>query len=122
MGFPPLEHPNIPEVQEAIKRVLAACKAAGKYAGMFCTAAEQVQARFEQGCTLLPYDPPSVCVRSVLMNFPSSSRFHEPRSRCCGNRCLEWNRVIETQGYSVMIGGFSMWASRIIRIISDVEL
>ncbi|KAK0467870.1 Pyruvate/Phosphoenolpyruvate kinase-like domain-containing protein [Desarmillaria tabescens] len=49
MGYPPLEHPNIPEVQEAIKRVLAAAKAAGKYAGMFCTAAEQVQARFEQG-------------------------------------------------------------------------
>ncbi len=50
MGYPPPEHPNIPEVQEAIKRVLAAAKAAGKYAGMFCTAAEQVQARFEQGC------------------------------------------------------------------------
>ncbi|KAK0231197.1 Pyruvate/Phosphoenolpyruvate kinase-like domain-containing protein [Armillaria fumosa] len=49
MGYPPPEHPNIPEVQEAIKRVLAAAKAAGKYAGMFCTTAEQVQARFEQG-------------------------------------------------------------------------
>ncbi|SJL01566.1 related to 2,4-dihydroxyhept-2-ene-1,7-dioic acid aldolase [Armillaria ostoyae] len=53
MGYPPPEHPNIPEVQEAIKRVLAAAKAAGKYAGMFCTAAEQVQARFEQGFDLM---------------------------------------------------------------------
>lgn len=34
MGFVSHEHPNIPEVQEAIKRVLAASKAAGKYAGM----------------------------------------------------------------------------------------
>lgn len=49
MGYPALEHPNIPEVQEAIKRVLAAAKAAGKYAGMFCLSAEQVRARYEQG-------------------------------------------------------------------------
>ncbi|KAF9036039.1 Phosphoenolpyruvate/pyruvate domain-containing protein [Hymenopellis radicata] len=49
MGYPALDHANIPEVQEAIKRVLAAAKAAGKYAGMFCTSAEQVKARFEQG-------------------------------------------------------------------------
>ncbi|THV05375.1 Phosphoenolpyruvate/pyruvate domain-containing protein [Dendrothele bispora CBS 962.96] len=49
MGYSPVEHPNIPEVQEAICRVLAAAKAAGKYAGMFCTSAEQVKARFEQG-------------------------------------------------------------------------
>ena len=34
MGYIPHEHPNIPQVQEAIKRVLAAAKAAGKYAGM----------------------------------------------------------------------------------------
>ncbi|KAF8911891.1 Pyruvate/Phosphoenolpyruvate kinase-like domain-containing protein [Mucidula mucida] len=53
MGYPPLDHANIPEVQEAIKRVLAAAKAAGKYAGMFCTSAEQVKARFEQGCEFL---------------------------------------------------------------------
>ncbi|KAJ3761001.1 Pyruvate/Phosphoenolpyruvate kinase-like domain-containing protein [Lentinula raphanica] len=49
MGYPALEHSKIPEVQEAIERVLRASKAAGKYAGMFCTSAEQVQARFEQG-------------------------------------------------------------------------
>lgn len=51
MGFPALEHPNIPEVQSAIERVLKAAHDAGKYAGMFCTAADQVQKRFEQGCT-----------------------------------------------------------------------
>lgn len=34
MGYPATQHPNIPEVQEAIARVLAACKSAGKYAGM----------------------------------------------------------------------------------------
>lgn len=51
MGFPALEHPNIPEVQSAIERVLKAAHNAGKYAGMFCTAADQVQKRFEQGCT-----------------------------------------------------------------------
>ncbi|KAJ7584617.1 Pyruvate/Phosphoenolpyruvate kinase-like domain-containing protein [Mycena floridula] len=49
MGYPALDHANIPEVQDGIKRVLAGAKSAGKYAGMFCTSAEQVQARFEQG-------------------------------------------------------------------------
>lgn len=34
MGFVSSDHPNIPEVQDAIARVLAATKAAGKYAGM----------------------------------------------------------------------------------------
>lgn len=34
MGFVSSDHPNIPEVQDAIARVLAAAKAAGKYAGM----------------------------------------------------------------------------------------
>lgn len=34
MGFVSSEHPDIPEVQEAIKRVLKAAKDAGKYAGM----------------------------------------------------------------------------------------
>jgi len=53
MGYTSHEHPNIPEVQEAIKRVLAAARAAGKYAGMFCLTAEQVQARFEQGFDLM---------------------------------------------------------------------
>jgi len=49
MGYTSHEHPNIPEVQDAIKRVMAAAKAAGKYAGMFCLTADQVQARFDQG-------------------------------------------------------------------------
>ncbi|KAF8974716.1 Pyruvate/Phosphoenolpyruvate kinase-like domain-containing protein [Flammula alnicola] len=53
MGYPPLEHESIPEVQDAVKRVLAAAKNAGKYAGMFCTAAEQVRSRFEQGFDLM---------------------------------------------------------------------
>ncbi|ORY57409.1 Pyruvate/Phosphoenolpyruvate kinase-like domain-containing protein [Leucosporidium creatinivorum] len=53
MGYPATEHASIPEVQEAIARVLAACKAAGKFAGMFCTSAEQVQARFEQGFDIM---------------------------------------------------------------------
>lgn len=34
MGYPATEHASILEVQEAIARVLAACKAAGKFAGM----------------------------------------------------------------------------------------
>ncbi|KAJ4472131.1 Pyruvate/Phosphoenolpyruvate kinase-like domain-containing protein [Lentinula aciculospora] len=49
MGYPALEHLHNPEVQNAIQRVLSAAKAAGKYAGMFCTSAEQVEARYEQG-------------------------------------------------------------------------
>lgn len=52
MGYPSHEHESIPEVQEAIKRILAASHNAGKYAGMFCTAAEHVRARFAQGCEL----------------------------------------------------------------------
>lgn len=50
MGYPPLENANIPEVQDAIKRVLAAAKAAGKYTGILCMSGEQVRFRFEQGC------------------------------------------------------------------------
>jgi 2-keto-3-deoxy-L-rhamnonate aldolase RhmA len=34
MGYPSHKHPHIPEVQEAVARILAAAKAAGKYAGM----------------------------------------------------------------------------------------
>ena len=34
MGFVSSDHPNIPEVQNAIARVLEAAKAAGKYAGV----------------------------------------------------------------------------------------
>ncbi|GAA5912310.1 hypothetical protein JCM5296_000494 [Sporobolomyces johnsonii] len=49
LGYPPTSHPDVPQVQAAIARVLAACRAAGKYAGMFCTSADQVQARFAQG-------------------------------------------------------------------------
>jgi 4-hydroxy-2-oxoheptanedioate aldolase len=50
MGYPSHEHESIPEVQEAIKRILTASHNAGKYAGMFCTAAEHVRVRFAQGC------------------------------------------------------------------------
>ncbi|KAF8914152.1 Phosphoenolpyruvate/pyruvate domain-containing protein [Gymnopilus junonius] len=53
LGYPPLEHEAIPEVQEAIKRVLTAAHEAGKYAGMFCTASEHVHRRFEQGFDLM---------------------------------------------------------------------
>lgn len=42
MGYPPPDHPNIPEVQDAIERIRAAAHSAGKYAGMFCTQPEQV--------------------------------------------------------------------------------
>ncbi|KAJ3809406.1 Pyruvate/Phosphoenolpyruvate kinase-like domain-containing protein [Lentinula aff. lateritia] len=49
MGYPALEHASITEVQDAVQRVLSAAKAAGKYAGMFCTSAEQVEARYKQG-------------------------------------------------------------------------
>lgn len=34
MGYPATAHASIAEVQTAIARVLAACKAAGKFAGM----------------------------------------------------------------------------------------
>ncbi len=50
MGYPFYEHESIPEVQEAVQRVLTAAKSAGKYAGMFCTEAKHVRARFQQGC------------------------------------------------------------------------
>ncbi|KAJ9092575.1 hypothetical protein QFC19_008683 [Naganishia cerealis] len=53
MGYPPPEHPNIPEVQDAIERIRKAAHAAGKYAGMFCTQPEQVLARAEQGFDLM---------------------------------------------------------------------
>ncbi|KDR83486.1 hypothetical protein GALMADRAFT_55592 [Galerina marginata CBS 339.88] len=53
MGYPPLEHESIPEVQDAIKRILAAARQASKYAGMFCTSAEHVRKRFEQGFDLM---------------------------------------------------------------------
>ena len=36
MGYVAGDHQNVPEVQEAIARVLRACQAAGKYAGMVC--------------------------------------------------------------------------------------
>ena len=54
MGFVAGDHENIPEVQAAIARILAACKAAGKLAGMFCTSGEQIIKRHEQGCASLP--------------------------------------------------------------------
>lgn len=50
MGYPALEHEAIPEVQEAVKRILTAAHDAGKYAGMFCTSSEHVRRRFKQGC------------------------------------------------------------------------
>ncbi|KAF5322171.1 hypothetical protein D9619_001075 [Psilocybe cf. subviscida] len=53
MGYPALEHESIPEVQAAVQRVLDAAKNAGKYAGMFCTASDQVRRRFEQGFDLM---------------------------------------------------------------------
>ncbi|KAF9481991.1 Phosphoenolpyruvate/pyruvate domain-containing protein [Pholiota conissans] len=53
MGYPSHLHESIPEVQEAIKRILAAAHNAGKYAGMFCTEAAHVRARFEQGFDLM---------------------------------------------------------------------
>ncbi len=42
MGYPPLDHPMVPEVQAAIDRVLKAAHEAGKYAGMFCVTPDQV--------------------------------------------------------------------------------
>ncbi len=40
MGYPPLEHAKIPEVQEATAKVLKAAKSAGKYAGHFALTGE----------------------------------------------------------------------------------
>jgi len=53
MGYPALEHEAIPEVQEAVKRILTAAHDAGKYAGMFCTSSEHVRRRFKQGFDLM---------------------------------------------------------------------
>lgn len=85
MGFEePWTHETIPEVQEGIKRVLAAAKSAGKYAGtrfykgvssiqtgigMFCTSADQVRARFEQGCESWTPECHSKTLTAVLVDF-----------------------------------------------------
>lgn len=69
MGYSVLEHPNIPEVQAAIERVLKAAHDAGKYAGMFCMAAEQVQRRFEQGCTWILLCSPLVTFERSLSHY-----------------------------------------------------
>lgn len=42
MGFECTKHESIPEVQDAIARVLKAAHDNGKYAGMFCTEPQQV--------------------------------------------------------------------------------
>jgi 4-hydroxy-2-oxoheptanedioate aldolase len=49
MGFECTTHESIPEVQDAIARVLKAAHDNGKYAGMFCTDPQQVLRRQEQG-------------------------------------------------------------------------
>ncbi|KAI5478359.1 hypothetical protein MNV49_005210 [Pseudohyphozyma bogoriensis] len=49
LGFVAGDHPNIPEVQDAIARVLKAAHDAGKLAGMFCTSGEQIVQRAAQG-------------------------------------------------------------------------
>lgn len=95
MGYPPLEHSNIPEVQDAIKRVLAATKAAGKYAGMFCASGEQVNARFEQGCE---------CSRNgggcgVFCSCFLCSRLHELGCRCYRYPNVERCRIGESEGH-----------------------
>lgn len=41
MGYPPPDHPNIPEVQDAIERIRKAAQDNGKAAGMFCTHPDQ---------------------------------------------------------------------------------
>lgn len=40
MGYFAFDHPKIPEVQEAIQKVLSTAKAAGKYAGHFALTAD----------------------------------------------------------------------------------
>ena len=55
MGYPPLQNESIPEVQQAVERILHAAHAAGKYAGMFCMSPDQIRRRFEQGCTSYPH-------------------------------------------------------------------
>ncbi|SCV67338.1 BQ2448_5984 [Microbotryum intermedium] len=49
LGYVATDHESIPEVQEAIERVLQACKKANKYCGMFCTSPEDVRRHFDQG-------------------------------------------------------------------------
>ncbi|CAI7587735.1 unnamed protein product [Penicillium glandicola] len=49
MGYFAFDHPTIPEVQEAIQRVLRCTKAAGKYAGHFALSAETAAAKYKQG-------------------------------------------------------------------------
>ncbi|KAJ5652996.1 HpcH/HpaI aldolase/citrate lyase family protein [Penicillium longicatenatum] len=49
MGYFAFDHPKIPEVQDAIQRVLVAAKAAGKYAGHFALSADIAAQKYEQG-------------------------------------------------------------------------
>ncbi|KDE06244.1 hypothetical protein MVLG_03403 [Microbotryum lychnidis-dioicae p1A1 Lamole] len=49
LGYIATDHESIPEVQQAIERVLKACKKANKYCGMFCTSPEGVRRHFDQG-------------------------------------------------------------------------
>jgi 4-hydroxy-2-oxoheptanedioate aldolase len=49
LGYPFHMHPTQPESQEAFKKILAAAKKHNKFAGMFCTSADQVRKAFEQG-------------------------------------------------------------------------
>ncbi|WVQ78501.1 hypothetical protein IAT38_000587 [Cryptococcus sp. DSM 104549] len=62
MGLPPLNHPNEPEVQAAIARVLKAAHDAGKYAGMFCVTPEQVLQRAGQGFDFMNLGADTVAV------------------------------------------------------------
>lgn len=49
MGYVAFDHPSIPEVQEAIARVLKAGLDAGKYVGHFALGAEEAARRYKQG-------------------------------------------------------------------------
>ncbi|KAL4811145.1 Pyruvate/Phosphoenolpyruvate kinase-like domain-containing protein [Aspergillus unguis] len=49
MGYFAFDHPNIPEVQEAIQKVLGAAKGKKKFAGHFALGAKEAARRWEQG-------------------------------------------------------------------------
>jgi 4-hydroxy-2-oxoheptanedioate aldolase len=49
IGHPILDGKMDPELNDAVARVLAACKRAGKFSGIFCTSGEQAKAYADQG-------------------------------------------------------------------------
>lgn len=117
MGFVSSDHPDIPKVQDAIARVLAAAKAAGKYAGMVRSTPYRTITDPRTTLTVLILSPSvlldsrrsGAAVRTgMYVDWLSStensvdsgstfSPFYEPRSRRRRAYHLEWNGVEQDQ-------------------------